>query len=51
MQDSLFENLIVIQLVKVLFAFCGSLLCLQESTTGPYPESFESNPQPHILFL
>jgi hypothetical protein len=24
----------------------GSLLCLQEPTTSPYPEPYESNPHP-----
>jgi hypothetical protein len=29
----------------------GSLQFSQEPATGPYPESQESNPQIHILFL
>jgi hypothetical protein len=29
----------------------GSLPCSQEPSTGPYPESDQSNPHHHILFL
>jgi hypothetical protein len=29
----------------------GSLLCLQEPTTSPYPEPNESNPYPHCISL
>jgi hypothetical protein len=28
----------------------GSLLCLQELITSPYPDPFESNPQLLMLF-
>jgi hypothetical protein len=28
----------------------GSLSCLQELTTGPYPEPDESNPHPEIHY-
>jgi hypothetical protein len=29
----------------------ASLLCSEEAATVPYPESAESNPHPHTLFL
>jgi hypothetical protein len=31
--------------------FACSLLCLQESATGPYPDSGESGPHPHIILF
>jgi hypothetical protein len=50
----LFEKLIVTQLATTFLAFNGPwnlIPYLQEPVTGPYPESDESSPYPHILSL
>jgi hypothetical protein len=45
---------IATHVIKISLPFTepeGSLQHLQETTTGPYPESYESSPHPHNLFL
>ena len=39
------------EILHLLYGNQGSLPCLLELVTGPYPEAAESNPRPQTMFL